>query len=347
MYIKTEETILKAKYPSDIFSMNPDTLEDEKEAYLERFKPKPYSAIENFVLSQKVTILYRQALEILKVNPGANVKYNIHFESIDGSKICDFNYHYLYDIKLGEMYVADKNIIFVIDSKYEKYFNNYIEKTAKFPKLDPQNWSKVEYMLPKVSSSFVDKSGKNIIALDKPCEIYPLREIVNYFGGKIEATHVASIITRLHQFICYINVCCLNHNGISLDNLFFNPGRKLEEGEPFTTQDLRIVGVYGGWFFSTWKEEKVTGMPKDLYEYLPQWIKNSDYSSFELDIMCVKKLALDLLGGDLTNVPEALKNWINSTECCVNAYEQFKQWEKVVIESFGRRSFIHMDISAI
>ena len=46
---KSVEEILSASKPSDIFTMNADTIEREKDEYIERFKPKDYSQIKNLI----------------------------------------------------------------------------------------------------------------------------------------------------------------------------------------------------------------------------------------------------------------------------------------------------------
>ena len=45
MKLKSAEAILSASKPRDIFTMNLDTLEQEKEEYLEAFKPQKYNTI--------------------------------------------------------------------------------------------------------------------------------------------------------------------------------------------------------------------------------------------------------------------------------------------------------------
>ena len=344
----TEEAILNASRPSDIFSMNADTIEQEKEEYLERFKPKAYSSIKNFILQQHIIMLYRQALNQLGNDSDENSDTLLSITDLSG-KTSQYYCHYTYDIKIGKMYVTEKNIIYVINSEHKKYYDNYIEKTKKFPKLDKDVWKNIEYSLPKVSKHFQTSEGNWVIFIDKPCRIYPLREILKYFDGKLEPEYVSSILTRLYNFVCYMDLIGMQHNGITLDNLFFAPGRTIEKGESFTVDDMRILGIYGGWFFSTWADEKISGVPKEVFEILPQECKQSGFSSFKVDELSIKRVARELLGdssgNDLINIPESLLNWITTPYCEKNAYEEFRKWEKVIIESFGKRRFVEMDVS--
>ena len=137
----------------------------------------------------------------------------------------DFDCQYVYDIKIGKMYVAENNIIFVIDRSKKQYYDNYVSKTRRFPKLDKNVWKTIQYMVPEVSKHFETIDGDFAIIVNKPCKIYPLKEILNYFGGKLRPEYVASMVNRLHNFVCYLELIGMNHNGITIENLFFAPGR--------------------------------------------------------------------------------------------------------------------------
>ena len=86
--------ILSAKNPSDIFSMNPDTIEQEKDDYIEQFKPKAYTTIQNFLIQQHVILLYQQALNELK-RGGKNINNSnlLVVNDLSGNSF-EFCYHY-------------------------------------------------------------------------------------------------------------------------------------------------------------------------------------------------------------------------------------------------------------
>ena len=346
---KTEEEIMSASRPIDIFSMDAQIIEQEKEEYIKRFKPKAYSTVRNFMITQKVILLYRQALSELGSKDKTDIEdLSLTITDLDGNT-SQYDCHYTYDIKIGKMYVTERNVIFVINQKNKKYYENYISKTKRFNKVDRKVWNNIKYMFPKVSKNFQTSDGDWVITIDKPCPIYPLREILNYFDGKLNPEYVASMLTRLYYFECYLDIIGMNHNGITIDNLFFAPGRTVEEGETFTVDDMRIVGVFGGWFFSTWADEKLQGMPKEVYEILPVDTRKSGYSSFKVDELSIKRVARELLGDssgkNLVCVPEPFAQWVNSSNTEKNAYEEYHTWERIIIHSFGKRRFVEMDVS--
>ncbi|MBR1884212.1 MAG: hypothetical protein IJ809_04680 [Clostridia bacterium] len=349
MKCESEEKIMSAVSPFEIYTQDLNVIEKEKNEYLKRFRPKEYATVKNFILNQKVTVLYRKAVEMIE---SGEVTYHTSSNMIlikdDGSKII-FEYDYSYDIKIGTMYVTKESVIFVIKPEFEKYYNNYVSKTKFIPKLNRSMWENVQYMFPKLSNNFRGEEGFVIESLlPNGSQIYPLREVLNYFSGYIKPEYVASILTKLYYFECYLEILKISHNALTVDNLFFAPGKFVEEGAKFNVSDLRIVGVYGGWFFSTNYGEKISGVPAEIYSILPKQIKNTGYSSYVLDLLAIKQVARNLLNFDSSKafqIPEAMKKWITESSIKINAYEEFKTWEDVVIESFGKRRFAEMGIS--
>lgn len=337
---KSEQEIMAAQRPEDIFTMDPNIIELEKDDYVSRFKPVEYRAIQNFRVTRKVLLLYEEA--IIKINDGwdeqefaicskAGKEYNIHYSS-------------KMNFKLGERYITKGYIIYVVEGKYKKYYENYVEKTKRYSKPDRNIWELVQYTVPDVTEHFETADGRYCIFIKKPCEIYSLREILDYFGGSLKPEYVASILTRLYYFACYMSLVETTHNGITLDNLFFAPGRKLEDGEKYTVHDMRIVGVYGGWFFTTYFNDKISGMPKEVYEVMPTELKRTGYSSFEVDEFSIKEVGKKLLGSR-EDVPEALTRWLNGKNVAKDSYTEFRNWEQARLDAFGKRRFVNMDVS--
>lgn len=337
---KSEHEIMAAQRPEDIFTLDPNIIELEKEDYVNRFKPVEYRAIQNFSVTRKVLLLYEEAM--IKINDGWD-EHELAVCSKDGEK---YNIHYTdrSDFKLGERYITSKYVIYLVEGKYKKYYDNYIEKTSHYSKPDKHVWELVQYMVPDVKIHFETTDGRFCIFVQKPCDIYSLREILDYFGGSLKPEYVASILTRLYYFASYMSLVESTHNGITLDNLFFAPGRKLDEGETYTVHDMRIVAVYGGWFFTTYLDERISGVPREVYEVMPDECKERGYSSFEVDELSIKRVARDLLG-DRTDVPKPLIEWINGNHVAKDPYIEFRNWEQVRRDAFGKRRFVEMDVS--
>lgn len=341
---KSEQEIMVANRPEDIFTMDLKVIENEKEAYLEEFKPKEYRKIKDFMITKKVLLLYSQAIASLENRKNTENYKEICIKSTKGKQ---FKIHYMNhsSFRLGEMYVTKDYVIYIVKKEFKKYYENYIQKTKYYSKPDKTIWNTVQYMVPNVEKNFECVDGNFAIFIKKPYEIYSLREILEYFEGGLKPEYVASILTRLYYFTCYMGLVEMNHNALMVDNLFFAPGREVEEGESYTIEDMRIVGVFGGWFFTTYLEEKIQGVPKEVYAIMPDECKKRGYSSFEVDELAIKALAKELLGTEINNMPKPFLDWVNNKKIARNAYEEFCDWKKVIISSFGAHRFVNMDIS--
>lgn len=337
---KSEHEIMAAQKPEDIFTMDPNVIELEKEEYVNRFKPVEYRAIQNFRVTRKVMLLYEEA--IIKINDGWD-EHEFSICSKAGKEYC-IHYNNHSSFKLGEMYITSSYVIYVVEGKYKKYYENYVEKTRHYLKPDKHVWELVQYMVPDVQEHFETTDGRFCIFVKKPCDIYSLREVVDYFGGSLKPEYVASILTRLYYFACYMSLVEATHNGITVDNLFFAPGRKLKDGEEYTVHDMRIVGVYGGWFFTTYLDDRISGVPREVYEVMPDECKERGYSSFEVDELSIKRVAKDLFEGR-DDVPKALAEWLDSKKIAKDPYIEFQNWEQVRCDAFGKRRFVDIDVS--
>jgi len=344
---KSEQDIMSAVNPSDIFTMNQDTIDEEKDEYLKLFRSATYSTIDNFLIKQKIILLYRQAISVLQPDYEQS-ELVFCTTSISGEKF-QFEHTKSSSFKLGQQYVTSENVIFALDEKYKSYYENYINKTKMYSKPDKHIWQNVVHMVPNVINHFKNLDGQFIIILKKPCAMYSLRDLMDYFGGKLEPLHVASILTRLYYFACYMDLVDMAHNGITVNNLYFSLGKFVEAGKSHTLNDMRIVGVFGGWFFTTYSDEKINGLPSEVYEVLPADSKITGFSSYKVDACSIKRVARELLGditgNNLGNVPDPFCDWVNNSKVAENAYAEFCNWRDVRKKSFGTDRFISMDVS--
>ena len=120
-------------------------------------------------------------------------------------------------------------------------------------------------------------------------------------------------------------------------------------GEEYTVNDIRIVGLYGGWFFSTYKDESVLAFPREIRDVVPEYVESKGYSSFEVDMLAIKKVARELLGDvtgrNLYGVHSLLCEWFNKETCEKNAYEEYAKFERICKKVYGQARFVDIDVS--
>ena len=107
---KSGQEIMLATKPEDIFTMDIKTIKEEKEKYIEDFKPKQYKTIENFTITKRVLLLYNEAMAKLESNESWEDYQKVTIKDVSGK---EYKIHYIShsNFKLGEMYVTNQYVI--------------------------------------------------------------------------------------------------------------------------------------------------------------------------------------------------------------------------------------------
>ena len=357
MRLRGYQEIMAANRPEEIFSMNPNTLQEEYDSYCEQYKPnQTFHEIRNFVATQQLKFLFKKAKEVFDTDKvdGEKSSSMIVLYSAKGDSI-RFEYDDHINQRVCDTYINDTEILMVVDSKMEEngFFSNYLEKVRDFIAYwenQMPNWKDFQYSVPKVVKSFrTSDKTKYVLLIEKPCRIYPLREVLNFFDGRMEVKQAMSIVKRLYSYACWIDVAGMSHNAICIDNIYFSPGSVVLPGESYSVNDIRIVGLYGGWFFTTNKDERITSLPREVRDIVPEYVENSKYSSFEVDMLAIKKVARELLGDvtgkNLYGVDSRLCDWFNRSTCEKNAYVEYSEFERICVEIFGKPRFVDIGVS--
>lgn len=353
----TEDLIKRAKSPWEIFSRDSDLIEQEKEEYLRRFKPQEYKKIENFILQQQVILLYQRGLEELN----GSTHFGDHTLTVmdtDGKEY-RFTFQHIQEQRIGQTLTTRDHVIFVIHKDYKNLYDNYLAKCNFERHAMKSLWDEVKYYLPNIAKTFETADGDFVIIVKKlHSKVYPMTSILEYFNGRIDPQYVASIMTRLYKSAIYFDLRGFSHNALTVENLWFSPGRFINPGESIqSVEDVRVVGVYGGWFFATNNSTLITGLPNDpitalpakIKQILPEEVLKFHYGSYKIDMLAIKQIGRELLGDisgkDLRNTPNPFVEWLNSSNVASNAGKEFEAWEKARDSSFGKHEFIEMHLS--
>ena len=356
MKLRDYQEIMSATKPEQVFSMIPSTLQEEFEAYTKMYNPNErFHEIRNFVVMQQLKLLFKKAKEIMQdytldeIEDGSTI--TLYSTSGD---VLSFDYDNHINQRICDTYSNDSQILMVMDASWEEkgFFSNYLEKVNSFEtywrgRMD--NWNNFQYSVPNVIKSFKTKDKTHyVLLIQKPCRIYPLRKVLDFFDGRMNVRHVVSIVKRLYLYACLIDIAGMTHNAICIDNIYFAPGNEVFPGKKWSVDDIRIVGLYGGWFFTTEKSEKVSAFPREIRDIIPDSVERTAYSSFEVDMLAIKKVAKELLGDvtgrNLFATHSLLCEWFNRTTCEKNAYEEFAEFERICESVFGKAKFVDIEL---
>lgn len=331
----TAKEILSVTKCGDLFPYGEDEVKSKYKELVKEWHPDTNSNPDALNVFTKITELYDRASELLE--NGQWEKTNYILISKDNGKKIVLNYDTYFDFELGTCYVTKTKIVYILGEDKEKYYNNAIQRINSIRYKDKKMEDDLSRFFPKIYQTFKTTSGEYVIVFDKPEGVYPLKNVFEYFGEKIDDRHVAWIISRLCNLTCYLKFNGLVHNGININNCFVSP------------KDHSIL-LIGGWWYTTKEDERMIGTTKDIFSIMSVSSKESKKSSSLTDLESVKLLGRQLLGEtncrklSLDNsIPKPFIIFLTGGSCN-NSYEEFTKWDKALEDSYGKRKFINMEI---
>ncbi len=289
-----ESIIKKANSPWEIFSKDLDLVEQEKEQYLDKYKPVNYKKVENYITQQKVILLYRQALEALGnggeltliAKEGDNVDYFQMYENMSPLfelTIGEKRYKFYENVFEGEIaYVfrgtSDKDIVYLkvaIDPADNALISS---EYGVLSNVRHESFPQVEHKI-KVNDSEA--------ILMKEVKGITMPELMEQYPDGVPAEHVMWMLERLLSEVGYLHANFVVHGNIKPENVIINK----------ENHNVSLVGFS----FSIANANS----PDARYK-----IKNEFYTAPEVnksakvlpssDIYSIGMVAISLLGGDVS-----------------------------------------------
>jgi hypothetical protein len=330
--MKSATEILNAVLPSDIFTEN--NIKEEYRVYCKQWHPDlNLNSEESNNIIAKVNALYTEGIHMLETNTWVlkgQIKFTSKFGKIYSLKVR--NYH---EFELGKIYISTHSITYELDEKYKRLYENGINRIKNLTYSNDKMKNEMEKYLPTILETFESKKGTLVIILSKSLDLFLLKDILEFYNGKLSPKHVAWILSSLYNISCYLDYAKLSHNGISLDTYTVSP--KYHSGL-----------LVGGWWYTVPQKEKMISVSEKIYSIMPPKIKNSKFGSIETDLESIRLIGRELLG-DRTgtrliedrNIPKPLCEWLRGVSYG-KARVEYENWQKVLTESFGKREFTSM-----
>lgn len=329
MKCKTVDDVLKAGSVDDIFTNDAAVCKAEYREYLKEFHPDFHDGEMTYQeVTSKIVMMYERAVDL--ISKGKWEESNKIRLSKPNGKTLIVTYLKEYDFELGRMYLCNSHVVYVIDRKYKKYYDNYIESTKFSCPNDMMD--SIGYALPHIVQHF-DNNDECVIIVKRMAKCVPLVEVWNNFKGKIPAKHAAWMISRLLNLACFLSYNNIVHNGIDINSCFV---------------DIEKHGImlYGGWWYTRETDAKMIGVSSDVYDVMPPSAKRNKKSKKSTDMECIKMLGIKLMGctskiSDYA-VPSQIMCWLR-TGSGEYPPTEMKRWEMALDAAFGKRTFIKMN----
>jgi hypothetical protein len=333
----TANQLLGITQPENLFTNDLDTATSEYHALSRRWHPDANPGIDTSNVFIHIKALYDTATGKI-----GTVYWNSYHRLIltkkDGSGLSR-KFHSRHTFELGDCYVGDVAVTYVIKHDFELYYQNAIDMINALPYRDARLRAVIAPLMPNIETTFEADEGL-VLVLKKSKDVLNLGDILNHFG-KLSDRHTSWIFGQLMNICCYLQfVARLTHNGISPEAIFIDPA-------------VQSAHLFGGWWYATPKtEQQLLGAPKYTVDYGYRFIKGINKPDFRNDPTLAKAVARQLLGdvNGLTYLtkdsilPKLIVEWL-AQPASGNALTDYKEWEAVRHRSFGQR-FAPLSITA-
>lgn len=257
--------------------------------------------------------------------------------------------------ELGEFFICKDKLLYVIDKNCADFASNGINAIKAFKYPNDKIKKQFKKQLPQNTKKFEAADGRQVIMMDRDPQMILLRDLLDSQGGKIDPKQVAWIMSRLHNMTCYLQANGLTHNAITLDTVFVLPkdqAYKPTKDKPISDKD-HTIALLGGWWYASKEGDALTGLPAEAVSYAPRDVLDEGRADRKIDHTLIRIIGRQLLG-DITgvrlardkNIPKPMADWL-TLPGSGDAMKDFETWQqKVLINSFGKRRYVEMNVKA-
>jgi hypothetical protein len=263
----------------------------------------------------------------------------LRLSAIDG-KTYEINYLRRHPFELGMMYVANTVVAFVVELAHADLVANAQRILRQLRYADDAMRAQVAPHLPAwpLAGAF-QTADAYVVVMRKTPDLLLLRDVLGHVKGRLDARHVAWVISSLLNLCCYFEYAGITHNALSLDTCFLSPPG-------------HGVAVLGGWWYAARSGERMLAAPAGTIEWAPHDLLHTKRAGIRTDLELVRAIGRALLGdvsgARLTRESDAKQEMINwlRLPASDNPIEEYRTWRgQVLHDSFGARRFVELPLT--
>jgi hypothetical protein len=261
------------------------------------------------------------------------------FAAVDG-KAYEINYLRRHRFELGAMYVASTVVAFEIDRDHADLVRNAEHAMNRFTYADDNMRAQIACHLPACPfAGAFQTANAYVIVVRKTPDLLLLRDVLGHFDGRLDARHVAWVVSSLLNLCCYFQYAGMTHNALSPDTCFISPLH-------------HSVAILGGWWYAARSGERIAAAPANTVAWGPHDLLDSRQAGIRTDLELVHAIGRELLG-DITGsrlgrdhaAPQAMIDWLR-LPASENPIEEFRTWRTQVLhDSFGAPRFAELPLT--
>jgi hypothetical protein len=259
--------------------------------------------------------------------------------AIDG-KSYEINCLRRHPFELGTMAVAGTAVAFVVDRDHADLVARARDTIERFAYADDRMRGEVARHLPAFPFAAAFRTaGADVIVMRKTPDLLLLRDVLDHFNGRLNARHVAWVVSSLLNLCCYFQYAGIVHNALSLDTCFMSPC-------------THGVAVLGGWWYAARAGEPMAAAPATTIEWGPHDLMRTRRADIRTDLELVRAIGRALLGdvGGMrlardSEAPRPMVDWLR-LPASGDPIDDYRTWRnRVLHDSFGARRFAELPLT--
>jgi hypothetical protein len=240
-------------------------------------------------------------------------------------------YYKSHKFELGEMFISNKTVGFMIQPEYSDLVKRFLGVTKGELLFASEEMEKqISRYLPNVQNGIVKKldSGDFWVQFAKDENTILLQDVLEY--DTIDVRHVGWIVNSLYNLSCYLKFRDLTHNYISPATVFISP-------------DKHYIELLGGWWYYEIVGRKLQYLPKVVAKNFTKEILKDKKASHLLDLNAIKDIAKILI--DKSSDPSSVLLDFLKIESTGRPDEDWAIWRIYLELAFGKAKYISWDIT--
>lgn len=255
----------------------------------------------------------------------------------DGTRY-EISYRREHEFELGRLFIGTETVTWLVGKEHADLFQNALAVINGLPFADRRMAAEIQPALPEIAAWF-ETSDHLALVMRKAPDLLLLRDMLDHFGGQMDARHVAWIISSLLNLVCYLDYAKLAHNAILSNAVFISPQQ-------------HSSALLGGWWYAVRQGQPMRAAPAMTVQYAPPDAIARKRGDLRTDLELVRAVGRELLG-DISGArlardkaaPQPMLDWLR-LPAGRSPLHDYQTWQRQVLKaSFGERRFVKLNLS--
>ena len=251
-----------------------------------------------------------------------------------------FHYKKAHAFELGKMYVSNNYVVYVIDQQYGKLVDNAIKQLANIKYINDKVKTEFTKYVPTIAKNYSNSDIGHVLMFNKTPDQVLLADLLDYMpDNKLPPRHTAWIMSSLLNQACFYITTNLVHNAILPSTIFVSP-------------EFHSAMPIGGWWYARQDDDKLLSLPGEVINILPSKLLVDKKAKLDYNNRLIRATGIECLG-DTTrlgskllmdkDIPKPLLTWLRGAPAD-NAMKDYKGWNGVLDDCWGKRTFVELKI---